>query len=168
MAERHDSSALAERHTSLGNPRMLFAALLLLVGVPALVFLFLAPTQNEQAANVETYSTATAEQRALRLDDGSELRLQENSSVAVRYNAEQRRVQLLRGEVLFIIAPETTRPFWAQAGTLRLRADASAFSLNMGDGVVTLEVLEGSVRAQSGGGVQTLNAGERVELALSR
>ena len=84
MAERHDSSALAERHTSLGNPRMLFAALLLLVGVPALVFLFLAPAQNEQAANVETYSTATAEQRALRLDDGSELRLQENSSVAVR------------------------------------------------------------------------------------
>jgi len=88
--------------------------------------------------------------------------------VAVRYSAEQRRVQLLRGEVLFIIAPEATRPFWAQAGTLRLRADASAFSLNMGDGVVTLEVLEGSVRAQSGGGVQTLNAGERVELALSR
>ncbi|MCD8522916.1 MAG: FecR domain-containing protein [Saccharospirillaceae bacterium] len=167
MAERYDSSALSERHHRPGNPRMLLVALLLLVGVPTLVFLFLAPAQNEQAANVDTFTTAVAEQRALRLDDGSELRLQENSSVAVRYSAEQRRVQLLQGEVLFIIAPETSRPFWAQAGTLRLRADASAFALQMGDGVIRLEVLEGSVRAQSGGGVQTLNAGERVELALN-
>lgn len=167
MAERYDSSTLSERHHRTGNPRMLLVALLLLVGVPTLVFLFLAPTQNEQAANVDTFTTAVAEQRALRLDDGSELRLQENSSVAVRYSAEQRRVQLLRGEVLFIIAPDNVRPFWAQAGTLRLRADASAFALQMGNGVVALEVLEGSVRAQSGGGVQTLNAGERVELALN-
>ncbi len=166
MAGRYDSSA--EHQATPGNPRMPLAALLLLVGVPLLVYLFLAPAQNEQAADVETYSTVSAEQRALRLDDGSELRLQENSSVAVRYSAEQRRVQLLRGEVLFIIAPDNARPFWAQAGTLRLRADASAFALQMGEGVVALEVLEGSVRAQSGGGVQTLNAGERVELALSR
>lgn len=166
MAERYNSSA--EHQATPENPRMLLIALLLLVGVPVLVYLFLAPAQNEQAANVDTFSTVSAEQRILRLDDGSELRLQENSSVTVRYSDEQRRVQLLRGEALFIIAPDNARPFWAQAGTLRLSADASAFALQMSEGVIRLEVLEGRVRAQSGGGVQTLNAGERVELALNR
>lgn len=156
----------AEAVAAPGKPRMLWLALGMLLAVPMMVYFFLAPDRNQVAADVQTFSTAVGETRMLRLDDGSEIRLQGNSSVAVRYSEQQRRVQLTRGEATLVVAPDSVRPFWAQAGTLRLRADVSAFSLRLNQESVMLQVLEGSVRAQSGGGVQTLNAGERVVLEL--
>jgi len=164
MAELNDS---AERHVSPGNPRLLLLALVLLVGIPALVFFFLAPQHNEQAADVQTYATGAQEIRTFRLPDGSEIRLQENSTVAVRYGQDQRRIQLTGGAVTVIVAPDP-RAFWAQAGTLRLRADTSAFSLRLNHESVVIQVLEGEVRAQAAGDVQTLRAGERVVLSVNR
>ena len=151
-----------------GNQRMLWLALGLLIVIPSLVFMFLVPAGGQADPAVQTYSTAAGEQRTLRLEDGAEIRLQENTAVTVRYSEQQRRVQLNRGEVTMIVAPDPVRPFWAQAGTLRLRADVSAFTLTLTPANVALQVLEGSVRAQSAGGVQTVRAGENVVLANNR
>ncbi|MCA6064854.1 FecR domain-containing protein [Thalassolituus marinus] len=153
---------------AIGNTRVLWIALTLLLAIPSAVYLFIAPENNAQAGDVVTYTTAAGEERNLRLDDGSEVHLQENSSLAVRYSDQQRRIQLTSGSIQVVVAPEVNRPFWAQAGTLRLRSDVSAFTLRLNHESVMLQVLEGEVRAQSRGEVQTIPAGQRIVLAQAR
>jgi transmembrane sensor len=142
----------------------LLVAVALLIAIPAAVFFFIAPANNDQAGVVKSYSTAEEQEQALRLDDGSEVRLSENTAVAVRYSDDQRRVQLSRGEATFVIAPDQ-RPFWVQAGTLRLNAGSSAFAVRMNPESTVLHVIEGEIRAQSQGKVQTFLAGATVVLA---
>lgn len=157
--------AHAQQLPTHANMRSLWLALGLLVVIPALVFVFLVPSGGQADPAVQTFATGAGEQRSLRLEDGAEVRMQENTTITVRYSEQQRRVQLNQGEMTVIVAPDPVRPFWAQAGTLRLRADVSAFQLHLTRDNVQLQVLEGSVRAQSAGGVQTIKAGENIVLA---
>ncbi|MDK2778298.1 MAG: FecR domain-containing protein [Pseudomonadota bacterium] len=157
-----------QRLVAPANHRPLLMALALLIAIPAVVFFFLAPANNDSSAEVEAYATGAGENRSLSLEDGSEVRLNDNTGIAVRYDTQQRRVQLTTGSATFIVAPDPQRPFWAQSGTLRLRADAaSAFAVRLNHESVMVQVYEGTLRAQSSGKVQTLNAGDTVVLALN-
>ena len=144
------------------NPSLL-VAIVLLIAIPAAVFFFIALANNDQAGAVTSYASPEDEAETLKLDDGSEVRMAESSAVAVRYSDEQRRVQITNGEATFIVVPDS-RPFWVQAGTLRVNAGVSAFSVRLNSESVLLHIIEGEVRAQSQGKVQTLLAGATVVL----
>lgn len=94
-------------------------------------------------------STQAAERRLAVLDDGSHVELNARSAVAVRFDRTARRVHLLRGEALFTVARDTTRPFLVEtpAGTVRVTGTIFNVRAAAADRV-EVTVLEGRVRVQ--------------------
>ena len=90
-------------------------------------------------------STAVGEQRRLVLDDGSIVHLNTDSAVAVRFSAAERRLELLRGEAYFEVAPNPARPFVVAAQDGTARAVGTAFSVRDAAGHVSVAVSEGKV-----------------------
>jgi len=58
-----------------------------------------------------TFTTATGEQRAFELEDGSVINLNTHSRVAVRFSHEAREVRLEEGEALFDVHHDSAWPF---------------------------------------------------------
>jgi transmembrane sensor len=85
-----------------------------LYGVPDL-----APTRS--------YETAVGEQRMLVLPDDSQVVLNTNSKIDVRYSHHLRRIALLRGEASFQVTKNRARPFIVRASGRDVRALGTSF-----------------------------------------
>jgi len=72
-------------------------------------------------------STNIGEIRHIPLADGSSVTLNTHSQVSVEYSKSTRIVRLDRGEALFDVAHDVTRPFIVEAGTVRVRAVGTEF-----------------------------------------
>ncbi|WP_370385390.1 FecR domain-containing protein [Janthinobacterium sp. SUN128] len=91
-------------------------------------------------------STATGERRTVRLPDGGTLVLNTDSAIKLRYDASERAVQLLRGEVLLQTAPDAQqRPFRVHTADGTARALGTRFIVRQHEGFVLVGVLEGAV-----------------------
>jgi transmembrane sensor len=92
------------------------------------------------------FSTAQGEIRLVPLLDGSAVTLNTESKLAVKYSKAERHVELIAGEALFNVAKDRSRPFIVHAGSLRVRAVGTSFSVRRmsGDDVKVL-VREGVV-----------------------
>src|SRR5215471_1153010 len=101
----------------------------------------------------ERYATRHGEMRSLRLGDNSTLRLNTDTSVTARYSRSQRLIEIERGEVLFEVAHESARPFRVVAGTARVLAVGTTFSVYRQGGSTLVTVVQGRV------GVSTVTAG---------
>jgi transmembrane sensor len=97
-------------------------------------------------ANAGVYTTARGEQRRLTLEEGSRLLLNTDTSVKVRFDAEQRRIELRRGQAFFEVSTDP-RPFYVAAGAhdltvgrgrFDMRREADHLSVLAIDGVATL------------------------------
>lgn len=74
--------------------------------------------------------TSIRERRPLRLDDGSQLALNADTALDIRFDSKQRLIQLYRGEMLVKTAQDPTqRPFIVQTGEGRARALDTRFSV---------------------------------------
>lgn len=73
------------------------------------------------------FATAIGEIRHVPLPDGSSVTLDTGSQIAVSYSRGLRLVRLDRGEALFDVAHDPSRPFVVEAGALRVRAVGTAF-----------------------------------------
>lgn len=122
------------------------------------------------------------------LDDGSVVHLNTNSVMRVRFTPEHRQVVLDRGEALFKVAHETSRPFDVQAAGTTVRAVGTEFSVRVREARETggdhkdIEVLvkEGRVAIDPPAksipaattalpaSVSTLSAGETVTISAKR
>jgi transmembrane sensor len=115
------------------------------------------------------YRTGTGERRDLVLGDGSRISLNTASALDVRFDARQRRLQLLRGEAYIVTghgspaAPEP-RPFLFDTPAGRVQALGTRFMLHHHDGRTEVSVFEGAVRVtpRAGAASQVLQAGQRV------
>ncbi|MED5613206.1 FecR domain-containing protein [Janthinobacterium sp. P210005] len=109
-------------------------------------------------------STATGERRTVRLPDGGTLVLNTDSAIQLRYDASERAVQLLRGEVLLQTAPDAQqRPFRVHTADGTARALGTRFIVRQHAGFVQVGVLEGAVElrpAAADGQPCVLRAGE--------
>lgn len=96
---------------------------------------------------------AGVQPRAFALEDGSEVFLDADSAVAVRFDAGGRDLELLRGRAWFRVAHEA-RPFRVGALGGEIRDIGTAFSVELDGGQVTTAVNEGRVEvaAVAGGG----------------
>ncbi len=107
----------------------------------ALVFLVANPATFSDA----TYKTAVGDRQSVRLADGSDVVLNTDSLLRVRYRPWAREVTLERGQAYFRVAHAIVRPFDVQAGTSRIRAVGTAFDVYMHDGEVKVTLIEGRV-----------------------
>lgn len=84
--------------------------------------------------------------RKIDLPDGSFVTLNTNTAVDVQFTAVDRRVRLLRGEALFAVAKNPSRPFIVEANAVAVRAVGTAFNVRLQPDVVEVTVIEGRVR----------------------
>lgn len=111
--------------------------------------------------------TAPGEWRRERLPDDSVLLLSGNSAVDLHYDGGQRSVELLRGEVLVEVAPDTKRPFRVTTEDGSMRALGTRFVVRREEHDTLLSMLHSRVAAQSADGSRTLevSAGEQARLS---
>lgn len=115
------------------------------------------------------FTTAIGEERVIQLADGSAVHLDTDSSVRVRFNGAERRVDLETGRALFTVAHETARPFIVRSGEAEVRAVGTVFDVRRRDGAVTVSMVDGLVEISSGaagaGAPQRLAAGQQMVVA---
>ncbi|HUR57617.1 MAG TPA: FecR domain-containing protein [Opitutaceae bacterium] len=109
------------------------------------------------------------------LPDGSTVELKAGAEIALAFTTERRAVQLLRGEALFMVEKDASRPFVVSAGPVDVHAVGTAFSVSNDATAVAVLVTEGRVAVarapgQGGAAAETetkpayLGAGERVRV----
>lgn len=93
----------------------------------------------------QTYATAAGEQRAFTLADGSEMTLGGNSSAVISFTATGRTVLLSRGEGLFHVQHDRSRPFQVCAVQACVTAIGTIFDVHLYSDRVRVWVQQGSV-----------------------
>jgi transmembrane sensor len=97
------------------------------------------------SAEAQFFATTAGEQQPIALDDGSILYMNTDSKARVAYSATGRLVELLDGEALFDVAHDPGRPFRVFAAGIVVQAVGTKFTVEHGDGVVTVVVMGGEV-----------------------
>jgi transmembrane sensor len=96
------------------------------------------------------FETSIGEQRAFELDDGSVIQLNTNSRVAILFSSTARDVRLLRGEALFRVHHEATRPFRVYTNDALIQAVGTQFNVyDRADGTI-VAVIQGRVAVDVG------------------
>jgi len=90
--------------------------------------------------------TQVGEVRTLALPDGSQIRLNTASAVAIDYTSTARAVQLTSGEAHFTVAKNPARPFTVTAGGVTVRAVGTAFNVRVRSDTIDVIVTAGRVR----------------------
>lgn len=94
------------------------------------------------------YSTDIGERLAVNLKDGSQVTLNTNTSLQVRYTAGERHITLTQGQALFEVAKDRSRPFVVEAQGRRFVAVGTAFDVRVNGERVQVTMLEGTVRVE--------------------
>lgn len=92
-----------------------------------------------------TYSTKLGEQRTVHLSDGSSVMLNTSSMLKVHYKGGVRRVDLVRGEAFFDVAPNKLRPFIVEAGGEYVKAVGTSFIVRSDKSGMEVTLLSGLV-----------------------
>lgn len=95
------------------------------------------------------YSTGVGEQRLVRLDDGSRVRLDTQTQIKVRFGQDARRVVLEKGQAFFDVAKDAGRPFVVAAGTTDVQAVGTRFDVRRDDGKVRVILVDGVVEVRT-------------------
>ncbi len=158
MAMRHN--ALSVSTTANNNSWLKYGAIAasLLVVVVSMVMLnpFVSLDSSggtapiDQLAQAETqsspiYRTAIGQRSTVNLPDGSVVELNTDSLIQVNFGEEQRDLILLRGEALFDVAKDPSRPFVVEADGKLVTAIGTTFSVRRADDEVRVTLIEGIV-----------------------
>jgi transmembrane sensor len=110
--------------------------------------------------------TQPAQWLAHELPDHSRVTLSGNSALDLQYDSQQRRIRLLRGEVLVDVAHDSPRPFIVETEQGEVRALGTRFVVTRRDGATLVTMLESRVAATASGNPQALevNAGEQARI----
>lgn len=132
----------------ISNNRMfslVFGASLILLGVvfSANIITFgvtgsslLAGTENtleQTGVKAQVYVTAVGERSNITLDDGSEIKLNTDTVISVKFSEHQRLIELSKGEAFFQVAKNPNRPFVVLTASNRVTAVGTAFSVDVSD-----------------------------------
>jgi transmembrane sensor len=115
-----------------------------------------------------TIETQASEWRSMTLNDDSFVSVGPRTELRDRFGKQQRLLSLSRGEALFQVAKDPSRPFVVDAGLAIVRATGTRFGVDRRehDVIVTLE--EGTVVVSDGRGrvgAVSLTAGEQLTLS---
>ena len=98
-----------------------------------------------QLTGTPTYETGAAEERTVRLPDGSTVQLNARSRIKLYFTTEERAVDLVEGQALFRVAKNPKRPFVVRSEAARVTAVGTRFDVYRKSSGVVVTVLEGQV-----------------------
>ena len=94
----------------------------------------------------QTFETAIGKSSTVDLADGSQIVLNTNTQIQMRFTDKQRHVELKRGEINVRVAHDKSRPFDVYAGNKVVRAFGTTFNVRLkSKNLVELIVSEGKV-----------------------
>ncbi|WP_341316431.1 FecR family protein [Paraburkholderia sp. IMGN_8] len=112
--------------------------------------------------------TAVGERRTLTLADGTRVTLNTDSAIEIRFSSTERRVHLLRGEIMVATghsdAGGPLRPFVVETAQGRLQPLGTRFAVRQQSALSRIDVFEGAVRINpfdAHGAAPIMHAGER-------
>ncbi|WP_175650370.1 FecR domain-containing protein [Pseudomonas sp. Marseille-P9899] len=123
------------------------------------MFLALAPASwlgfnlSERQGWMADYRAAIGECREIILVDGTQVFLNTDSAIDVRFDPDQRLIRLVRGEILVQTAADSAvpaRPLRVATSEGRMQALGTRFSVRERAGRTYLAVLEGAIRVEAG------------------
>ncbi|MFL1419669.1 FecR family protein [Pseudomonas fildesensis] len=135
------------------------------LAVPAAALL-VSPYPRQWMADVRN---GPGQWQTLHLADGSALTLNGSSAANLYFDATQRRIELLQGEILVDVAHDQARPFIVQTAQGSMRALGTRFVVKREGDITVLSMLESRVAAQSANTRQTLevDAGSQAVISTS-
>jgi transmembrane sensor len=95
--------------------------------------------------------TGPGQRQTARLNDGSSISLNGDTTIDLLIDQRRRQVRLLRGEAMFDIAKDAKRPFLVDLGDAQIRVLGTKFNIRRREGVTELAVTEGVVAVSSTG-----------------
>jgi len=103
------------------------------------------------AAPIEAlaYTTGLGERRTVRLPDGSAVTLNTASRIETRFSKERRSIRLVRGQALFDVAHDPTRPFAVDAGDWRVTALGTVFDVRLDASLTRVVLARGQVLVEN-------------------
>lgn len=110
------------------------------------------------------YQTAVGEQRSVALDDGSVVTLNTATLIDVEFRNDRRLIRLLKGEALFQVARDPSRPFDVIADTATVRAVGTQFNIELKPRNTVITVVEGKVALSRQAQTTYLSAGEQISV----
>lgn len=128
------------------------------VAVAAVVLVFTYVSWWRPSHYAGEVGTAVGAIRTLPLPDGSVVVINTDSTVAVAFTPQERRVTLRRGEAHFAVAQNAARPFLVEARGVAIRAVGTAFKVHLEAQAVEVLVTEGRVRVDDAISGQSLLA----------
>jgi transmembrane sensor len=123
-----------------------------------------ATTYWQQGYLLADLSTSAGDWLDHRLDDDSQIHLDAGSAVDVRFDAGERRIELLRGEVLVDVAKDP-RPFVVVTAHGRVQALGTRFTVERQDDSTQVVMFESTTAISSAGQSLHLTANQRVRLS---
>ncbi|MEC5397566.1 FecR domain-containing protein [Uliginosibacterium sp. H1] len=140
------------------------------IGAGSAAGLMASRTQTWQVVTAD-HRTATGERRHLTLDDGTEITLNTASAIEVHFDAEQRQLRLVAGEIMVVTAHAAgrpgasadPRPFIVETAQGRVRALGTRFTVRQQGEQTRVTVLQSAVEIapRTGGQTRVLPAGEQ-------
>lgn len=127
----------------------------------------LMPSTKEQFLFVLDAETSVGEQQVHTLSDGSIIHLNTDTLVSVHYSHSQRNLTLVRGEALFEVAHDDTRPFNVFAANNIVTAIGTAFNVQLDSPQqFQLLVTEGKVLVKNTTQIHADNPKQETQYAL--
>jgi transmembrane sensor len=136
--------------------------------VAAMGLVLVAGTIASRAWLASTIQTQASEWRSLTLNDGSFVSVGPRTELRDRFGEQQRLLSLSRGEALFQVAKDPSRPFIVEAGLAVVRATGTRFAVDRREHDVVVTVEEGTVLVTDGkgrAGAVSLTAEEQLTVA---
>ncbi len=100
---------------------------------------------STEAANPIRHATEKGQKRVVRLPDGTRVTLNTDTMISLAFTPGTRRVRLTRGQALFEVAHDASRPFMVEAADRRITALGTVFEVRLDPGRMKVVLVEGRV-----------------------
>jgi transmembrane sensor len=104
-----------------------------------------------QLSRTPMYETGAAEQRTVRLSDGSIVQLNGRSRIELHFTAHERAVDLVEGQAMFSVARSASRAFIVHSDVAEVRAVGTRFDVYRKSSGTVVTVIEGKVAIGAAG-----------------
>lgn len=133
----------------------------------------LASRSGTWQASLADCRSATGEQRSFALEDGTQLLLNTGSAVNLRFDARERRILLVEGEIMVTTrhalgAPADSRPLWVETAEGSIHSLGTRFTVRQKPEHTRVAVLDSAVEIAAWGApgqARVLHAGEQTQFS---
>lgn len=115
------------------------------------------------------YKTRVGEQMQLKLADGSQITLNTNTAINVNYNASERKIELIKGEIQIDVRQDIHhRQFWVQSRDGIMQDVGTRFNIRQNAHSTVLAVTEGEVQVTTHKSKEKANIQANQQVSFSK